>query len=201
MAKYIAFLVCMFFSFSLFSQQVATLENGERIYLYPDGTWSRYQEGNRGAYIPGRLKEKILSSTLEDNTVVIRIFTGGNQRVVKERIDVIGKEVKAIRLQRAGGKEKIITYKLTRIGIGTEMFEYATLDYDDYTYKVVHSNPSRAAFLQSALEEGGFVAPLFQERHAASQPKFGAFTMEEAKLISANMYETLLADKLEQAYK
>lgn len=184
----------------VFAQKIATLESGERIYLFPDGTWSRYQEGDKGTFPALIPQEKILSSSMDGNSVVIRIFTGGQQRTVRERIDVIAKEQKFLRLQE-GDKVEVLPYKLIRIGIGTEMFEYAALNSEGYLQTVMHSSSDRRQLLQNALEEGGFIAPLFQERHHTSQPKFGKFTMEEAKLICANMYEALLAEKLTRAHR
>ena len=197
MKKILFLIFCLGLLLPGYAQQIATLESGEtNLPVSQMGPGHRYKDGDRGGFPSFIPQEKILS--LHHRWQLCcdpNLYRSGEQRTVRERIDVIAKEQKFLRLQE-GDKVEVLPYKLIRIGIGTEMFEYTSLDSEGYLQTVMHSSSERRQLLQSALEEGGFIAPLFQERHHTSQPKFGKFTMEEAKLICANMYEALLAEKL-----
>ena len=199
--KYFSFLILLFSSaIPAYSQQSAVLESGERIYIFPDGSWSRTQipERKRRGYPVFDFDEKVISSTVEDNTLTLRLLVGGQQKIVKEKIDVVGKEQKRLRTVLSNEEEKIISYKLFRIKIGTEIFEYTTLPDDYFGSTVRHASASRKSLFQQALDDGGYVAPIFEEKFEAASPQFGSFTLEEAKLVAANMYEMLINERLQQ---
>ncbi|MEM9722066.1 MAG: hypothetical protein AAGA10_22560 [Bacteroidota bacterium] len=197
--KYIGLLFISLFVFSTaHSQQTATLETGERIYIFPDGSWSRTQIPNRRDFPLYNFDEKVISSTVEDNTLTLRLLVGGQQKIVKEKIDVVGKEQKRLRLEPGTSKEDVVNYKLFRIKIGTEIFEYATLP-DDYVGGTVqHLNATKKMLLQQGLDDGGYIAPIFEEKYSIASPQFGQFSLEEAKLVGANMYEMLINGRLRQ---
>ena len=199
---------------SLTAQQFATIDGGQRIVVYEDGSWAKVGEAKPGIELP-KCTRTILSSQIIGDELHLTILDNEKEIKQVEKIAVLSSREEKISGFVNGSDKRwrdphAVTVSKTTLQIGTELF--SLMQIQNPLRQEFYEGKDRQAYRSSteiSLFEGFYCtstrevqARSYQYRNGdegkifEDTSKEGSYGIEEAKILAANIYREILAIRL-----
>lgn len=172
------------------AQGLAVTEEGDKIIVYPNGTWTYIGEEKIECF-PKPEEEKLIVSWKEGDVIYSHIETETQPLLLADSIQVIETYIDTLVYSVFYNKDgelidrKYTLRSITRINIGVEIFEMVGKENKPQLYDL--------------KRKGGYITYKGGSNYDWIESKIlGEYSLEEAKIICANMYMNILKGKMTQ---